>query len=144
MPRILNKKNISVIILVIITLYLSGFFLNLFKLFKYDYDRRMNLVYEICGKESYGFINQIHKENNFNKNVKILNPNPNFSFNNSNWFKHKINKKFYSDRLILINENDNLEKISRDKYILTFNKKNLGLFKIVRKNRNCYYLKKYD
>ena len=110
MPRIFNKKNIPIIIFLTITLHFSEFFLNFFKLYKYDYTQRMVMVYGNCNQESYGFINRISKKYKFNKNIIILHPNPKFSFNNSNWYTYKINKKFYDDRLILINENNNLIK----------------------------------
>lgn len=142
MPRIFNKKNLTCIILIIFTLHFTEFFLNFFKLYKYSYKQRMIMVYGDCGQESYGFIHKIYKKNNLNQNILILHPNPNFSFNNSNWFKYKINNKYYDDRLILINENNNLIKINHKSYLLKFNEKNLGQYKIIDKNYNCYYLKK--
>lgn len=142
MPRLFNKKNLTLIILIIFSLYFTEFFLNFFKLYKYNYTQRMIMAYGYCGQESYGFINKIHDKNKFNQNIVILHPNPNFSFNNSNWFKYKINNKYYDDRLILINENNNLTKINSENYLLKFKGKNLGQYKIIEKNYNCYYLRK--
>jgi len=142
MPRIFNKKNIPIIIFLIITLHFSDFFLNFFKLYKYDYTQRMTAVYGNCGQESYGFINKINKKYKLKKNILILHPNPNFSFNNSNWFIHKIKNKYYDDQIILINENNNLKKIHLEEYSLNFKGKNLGQYKIIEKESNCYYLKK--
>jgi len=142
MPRIFNKKNIIVIIFLIITLHFSDFFLNFFKLYKYDYAQRMVMVYGNCGQESYGFINKINKKYKLKKNILILHPNPNFSFNNSNWFIYKITNKYHDDQIILINENNNLKKINSEKYILSFKGKNLGQYKVIEKEINCYYLKK--
>jgi len=76
------------------------------------------------------------------KNILILHPNPNFSFNNSNWFIYKITNKYHDDQIILINENNNLKKINSEKYILSFKGKNLGQYKVIEKEINCYYLKK--
>ena len=142
MPRLLNKKNVPIIIFLIFTLHFSEFFLNFFKLYKYDYTDRMTQVYGNCGKESYGFINKINKKYKLKKNIVILHPNPNFSFNNSNWFIHKINNEFYDNQLILINENDNLKKSNLDRYSLIFKGKNIGQYKIMEKENSCYYLKK--
>ena len=142
MPRIFNKKNIPIFIFLIITLYFSEFFLNFFKLYKYDYTERMIMVYGNCGQESYGFINRISKENKFNKNIIILNPNPNFSFNNSNWYTYKMNKEYYDDRLILINENNNLTKKNNKEYLLKFKDENFGQYSVIEQEYNCYYLKK--
>jgi hypothetical protein len=142
MPRIFNKKNIPIIIFLTITLHFSEFFLNFFKLYKYDYTQRMVMVYGNCNQESYGFINRISKKYKFNKNIIILHPNPKFSFNNSNWYTYKINKKFYDDRLILINENNNLIKKKNKEYLLQFKGKSLGRYEIIQQEYNCYYLKK--
>jgi hypothetical protein len=142
MPRIFNKKNTPIIIFLIFSLHFSEFFLNFFKLYKYNFTQRMIMVYGDCGQESYGFINRISKENKFYKNIVILHPNPNFSFNNSNWYNYKINKKYYDDRLILINENNNLTKINNKEYSLIFKGTNLGQYKIIEQQYNCYYLKK--
>ena len=144
MPRILNKKNIIIIVFLILALDFSDFFLNFFKLYKYDYTQRMIAVYGNCGQESYGFINKINKKYKLKKNILILHPNPNISFNNSNWFIHKIKKKYYDNQIILINENNNLKKINSKKYILSFKEKNLGQYEVIEKESNCYYLKKYD
>ena len=142
MPRIFNKKNIPIFIFLIITLHFSEFFLNFFKLYKYDYTERMIMVYGNCGQESYGFINRISKENKFNKNIIILNPNPNFSFNNSNWYTYKMNKEYYDDRLILINEYNNLTKKNNKEYLLKFKDENFGQYNVIEQEYNCYYLKK--
>lgn len=142
MPRVLNKKNIPIIIFAIFTLHFSEFFLNFFKIYKYNYTQRMIMVYGDCGQESYGFITGISKKNKFKENIVILHPNPNFTFNNSNWFLYKINKEYYKDQLILINENKNLKKINNQEYLLEFKGKNLGQYKIIEKENNCYYLKK--
>jgi hypothetical protein len=74
----------------------------------------------------------------------ILNDNPNFSFNNSIWFRYKPNFKTNKKKVILINNKNSIDFIDKDRVNLTFKKKQYGTYHIIKKVSNCFYLEKYD
>ena len=139
-----NKKAIYLLIIFIFIMHLNGSFYNLYVLSKFNITERLIKSYGNCGQASYGFINKIYKSFNINENVLILNDNPNFTFNNSIWFKYKPNVKINKRKIILINNKNSLNFIDKDKVNLTFKKKQYGTYLILKKINNCFYLEKYD
>ena len=53
-----------------------------------------------------------------------------------------MNKEYYDDRLILINEYNNLTKKNNKEYLLKFKDENFGQYNVIEQEYNCYYLKK--
>ena len=88
-----NKKAIYLLIIFLFIMHSNGSFYNLYVLSKFNITERLIKSYGNCGQASYGFINKIYKSFNINENVLILNDNPNFTFNDSIWFKYKPNVK---------------------------------------------------
>ena len=86
-----NKKNIYLITIFLFIMQLNGSFHNLYIISKYNITERLTKSYGYCENASYGFINDIYKKNLIDENIEILNDNPNFTFNNSIWFKFKPN-----------------------------------------------------
>ena len=139
-----NKKSIFLIIIFLLIMHLSGSFYNLYVISKFNITERLIKSYGYCGMPSYGFINNIYNSFNINENILILNDNPNFSFNNSIWFKYKPNFKTNKKKVILINNKNSIDFIDKDRVNLTFKKKQYGTYNIIKKVSNCFYLEKYD
>lgn len=123
----INKENLIFFLLLIIFITSNNFFLNLNYIKKNTYnDRLYNIYGQDCEKYSYGFIDNILK-NNKSIQVKIINKYnlpPVKNLFNSNRF---INS---SDNLIVLNYNKN--------YIL----KNFPEHSIKKQSKNCYFLVK--
>ena len=139
-----NKKNIYLIIIFLFIMHLNGSFYNLYVISKFNIIERLIKSYGNCSLASYGFINSIYKNYNINENILILNDNTNFTFNNSIWFKYKPNVKTNKKKIILINNNNSIDFIDKDKINLTFKKKQYGIYRILKNESNCFYLEKYD
>ena len=136
-----NKKTIYLIIIFLFIMHLNGSFYNLYVMLKFNITERLTKSYGNCGLASYGFINKIYKNYNINENILILNDNPNFTFNDSIWFKYTPNVK---KKIILINNNNSIDFIDKDRVNLTFKKKQYGIYRILKNESNCFYLEKYD
>ena len=117
---------------------------KLFIISKLNITERLTKSYGYCENTGYGFINDVHKENMINENIEILHANSSFTFNNSIWFKHKINTHLNKDRVILLNNKNNIKYIDNDIVSLNFKKKEYGTYKVLKKVDNCFYLKKND
>jgi hypothetical protein len=128
--------------LLIIISHLNKSFLDIYSLLKFEPHERMTKVYGDCGGESYGFIKKINKIYNKKLNLRVLNDNPNFTFNNSTWFTYNVNKDYDEDKIILINNINSLKYLDENKYQLIFKNKNLGYFKILQKDNTCFYLQR--
>tara|TARA_Y100000590_G_C15735469_1_gene1018369 strand:- start:2909 stop:3382 length:474 start_codon:yes stop_codon:yes gene_type:complete len=139
-----NKKVIYLLIIFIFIMHLNGSFYNLYVLSKFNITERLIKSYGNCDKAGYGFINNIYKSFNINENVLILNDNPNFSFNNSIWFKYNPNFKTNKKKIILINNKSSLDFIDKDKVNLIFKKEKYGTYRILKNISNCFYMEKYD
>jgi len=138
-----NKTTVLLFLLILVIMHSNNFFLDTYILLKSNYDERMTKVYGDCGKESYGFIKKNINKHKKDHNLEILNPN--FSFNNSYWMGYlHTNKQFDKDKLILINNKNNLIKIEENKFKLLYQNKNLGFYKILNQEQDCFFLQKYD
>jgi hypothetical protein len=141
--KIIKKKNALFLMLALVIIsHLNNSFLDFYSILKFSPHERMTKAYGNCGGESYGFIKKIKKTHNQKLNLEVLNENPNFSFNNSLWFTYRVNQDYDKSKLILINNNNSLKFMYENKYRLIFKNKDLGFFKILQKDKNCFYLEK--
>jgi hypothetical protein len=141
--KIIKKKfTLFLMLILVLIFHLNNSFLDFYTLLKFAPHERMTKAYGDCGGESYGFIKKIKKIHNQKLNLKILNDNPNFTFNNSTWFAYNVNKDYDKDKIILINNVNSLKYLDKNKYQLFFKNKNLGYFKILHKDNNCFYLQR--
>tara|TARA_B100001142_G_C13941873_1_gene503556 strand:- start:120 stop:491 length:372 start_codon:yes stop_codon:yes gene_type:complete len=123
---------------------MNQFFYNFYVVSKFKIDDRLTKTYGYCENSSYGFISDIFKLYKIKKNIPILNDNPNFSFNNSVWFKYIPNKEFDEKKIILLNNKNSIEFLNNNKVRLIFKSKDYGIFSILTQFEDCYYLEKND
>ena len=141
------KESIKIIFFLIILLFImhsNRSFYNLYILAKFNIDERLTKSYGYCNNASYGFINEIYNEYSIKENILILNDNPNFSFNNSVWFKYIPNKKLNKKKIILLNNNNSIELVDEKKARLTFKNKKYGIYNILKNKDDCFFLEKHD
>ena len=137
-----NKKTIYLIIIFLFIMHLNGSFYNLYVMLKFNITERLTKSYGNCGLASYGFINKIYKNYNINENILILNDNPNFTFNDSIWFKYTPNVKTNKKKIILINNNNSIDFIDKDKINLTFKKKTIWNLSYSKKRKQLFLPRK--
>ena len=137
-----NKTNFLLVLIILFILNKNNVLEKLYTISKFNTKERLTKSYGYCGGPSYGFIDDIFEENSINKNIEILNDNPNFSFNNSIWFKYKVNQPISKEEIILINNQKSIEFIKNKKVRLTYKGKDYGFYRIIKEVENCYYLKK--
>ena len=121
-------------LILLVFLSITHFFYNFYALIMRDYNERMLRTYNYCGGISYGFIHKISEK--YLKNEKgiyiinfELNPSSYGLFHDTKIDKNKIN-------LILLNFDKN------NKEILQKEKINLDKYKLIEKNKNCFFYKK--
>lgn len=128
-----KKINYKIFLLIVLILFISvkyNFFINTYGLVKKDYPNRMNSVYGHCSKEGYGFTKFIHDKYNPKYNLTTINGQPQTYANIDGFFYDK--KKVTNEKFkILVNYNENISANFKD-------------FKILEKNKNCYFIKKND
>ena len=139
-----SSKIIFFLIIFLFIMHLNRSFYNLYVLTKFSIIVRLTKSYGYCNDASFGFINNIYNEYSINENILILNDNPNFSFNNSVWFKYIPNKKINKKKIILLNNKNSAELIDEKKVRLTFKNKKYGIYNILKKEDDCLYLEKHD
>lgn len=137
-----NKTNFLLVLIILFILHQNNVLEKLYTISKFDTKERLTKSYGYCGGPSYGFIDDIFEENLINKNIEILNDNPNFSFNNSIWFKYKVNKPISKNQIILLNNKKSIETLNNGKVRLIFKNEDYGFYRIFKKVDNCYYLEK--
>ena len=137
-----NKTIFLLLLIILFILHQNNVLEKLYTISKFNTKERLTKSYGYCGGPSYGFIDDIFEENSINKNIEILNDNPNFSFNNSVWFRYKVNYPLSKDQIILLNNRNSIEFLKNKKVRLIFKNKDYGFFKIIKKIDDCYYLKK--
>lgn len=139
-----NKNNIYLIIIFLFIMHQNDSFGKLFIISKFNITERLTKSYGYCENAGYGFINDVHEENIIKENIEILHANQKFTFNNSVWFKHKINTNLNKNTIILLNNKNNIKYINSNTVSLNFKKKEYGTYEILKKVDNCFYLKKND
>jgi len=139
-----KKSNIIIIIFLLLIAHSNEAFYNFYVTAKIPLKERLIKTYGYCGDESYGFIDKIFEDYSIKENIQIINDNPAFTFNNSNWFKYKISKKYNKNKLIIINNKNVINFENSDYVSVNFENTYYGKFKILEKFENCYFLKKND
>ncbi len=124
--KILKFDNLIFILVIIFLSVHFKFFENTYIILKSDYHQRLISNYGYCEKNSYGFIKYVEDKYKFKKNIKIINDE---SYPLSDGFIYKPKKKYYKNKIILINYNEKDSSIDLQKY------------KIIEKYKNCFYLK---
>tara|TARA_B100000035_G_scaffold84725_2_gene71208 strand:- start:129 stop:566 length:438 start_codon:yes stop_codon:yes gene_type:complete len=137
-----NKTNVYFIFIILFILHQNSVFEELYIMSKFSLKERLTKSYGYCEEASFGFIDEIYKENSITGNIEILNDNPNFSFNNSIWFNYKINQPIDKNQVILLNNKKSIEFLNDGKIRLVFKDVDYGVYKIIKNIDNCYYLKK--
>ena len=137
-----NKINVYFIFIILFILHQNSVFEELYIMSKFSLKERLTKSYGYCEEASFGFIDEIYKENSITGNIEILNDNPNFSFNNSIWFNYKINQPIDKNQVILLNNKKSIEFLNDGKIRLVFKDVDYGVYKIIKNIDNCYYLKK--
>jgi hypothetical protein len=137
-----NKTNVYFIFIILFILHQNSVFEELYIMSKFSLKERLTKSYGYCEEASFGFIDEIYKENSIIGNIEILNDNPNFSFNNSIWFNYKINQPTDKNQVILLNNKKSIEFLNDGKIRLVFKDVDYGVYKIIKNIDNCYYLKK--
>ena len=135
-----KRENFLIFLIIIIFLIINNFFYDFYFILKSNYNDRMIYHYGYCDKSGYGFVKSIQDKYKLNKNIKILS---NLEKPSSEWFFYKINKGYYSDKLILLN-NNNLIKNNDGSYQVYVNNEFLGKYKILESYKNCFFVKKID
>lgn len=122
-------------IFLIITLFLFisvnyQFFFNTYNLKLNDYDKRLLKIYGHCSKEGYGFTKFVVEKYKLENNVNIVQGKSELYAPIESFF-YKINKPTYKNFFILINYEDDISK-------------NFKNYKILEKQKNCYFIETND
>ena len=136
-----NKISFFLLLIIIFILHQNNVLEKVYTISKFTTKERLTKSYGYCEGAGYGFIDDVFKENVINQNIEILNDNNNFSFNNSIWFKYKVNQSTSKEQIILINNKNSINFIKNKKVRLIFKGKDYGFYRIIKKVDNCYYLK---
>ena len=124
----LNNRIFLIIVLILFILVNYDFFINTYNLLKKNYPNRMISIYGDCSKEGYGFTKFIFDKYKPEHNLMTINGLSKTYANVNGFFYDK--KKIYTDNFkILVNYNKDVSKNFKD-------------FKILEKNKNCYFIKK--
>jgi hypothetical protein len=135
-----NKKNFYIILIILMILHQSNVFEKFYIMSKFSLKERLTKSYGYCDGASFGFIDDIFKENSIKENIEIINDDPNVGFANSIWFKFKINQPVTKEKVILLNNKNSLEFFDDKKVKLVFRDTDYGFYKIKKRIDNCYYL----
>jgi len=135
-----NKKSFFLLLTIIFILHQNNVLENVFTIYKFNSKERLTKSYGYCDGPGYGFIDDVFNENKINQNIEILNED--FSFNNSIWFKYKVNQPTTKKQIILINNQKSINFIKNEKVKLIYKGKDYGFYRVIKKVDDCYYLKK--
>ena len=140
MNFIKKKENFILLLVAIIFLIINNFFYNFYYTLKTNYSSRMNYHYGYCDKNGYGFINYIIEKYKLTKNIKIFNYKQNPS---SEWFFFDPNKEYYSEKLILLN-NNNLNVNNKITSKIYLRGKYQGSYKVIERYENCFFIERVN
>jgi len=138
MNLIKKKQNFILLLVVIIFLIINNFFYNFYYILKTNYSSRMNYHYGYCDNNGFGFINYIIEKYKLTKNIKIFNSKEKLS---SEWFFFDPNKEYYSEKLILLN-NNNLSINKKNISEIYLKEKYQGSYKIIERYENCFFVER--
>ena len=137
-----NKTSFYLLLVIIFILHQNNVLEKAYIISKFSTEERLTKSYGYCEGAGYGFINDVFKENMIKQNIEILNDNDNFTFNNSIWFKYKVNQSTSKEQIILLNNQKSIDFKKNEKVRLIYKGKDYGFYRIIKKVDNCYYLKK--
>tara|TARA_B100000073_G_scaffold157925_1_gene130359 strand:- start:984 stop:1415 length:432 start_codon:yes stop_codon:yes gene_type:complete len=135
-----NKTSFFLLLIIIFILHQNNVLEKTYIISKFTTKERLTKSYGYCEGSGYGFIDDVFNENKISQNIEILNED--YSFNNSIWFKYKVNQPISKEEIILINNQKSIEFIKNKKVRLTYKGKDYGFYRIIKEVENCYYLKK--
>tara|TARA_Y100000022_G_C13168749_1_gene337563 strand:+ start:348 stop:779 length:432 start_codon:yes stop_codon:yes gene_type:complete len=135
-----NKTSFFLLLIIIFILHQNNVLEKIYIISKFTTKERLTKSYGYCEGSGYGFIDDVFNENKISQNIEILNED--YSFNNSIWFKYKVNQPISKEEIILINNQKSIEFIKNKKVRLTYKGKDYGFYRIIKEVENCYYLKK--
>ena len=135
-----NKTIFYLLIIIIFILHQNNVLEKIYTISKFSTKERLTKSYGYCRGPSYGFIDDVFNENTINQNIEILDEK--YGFNNSIWFKYKVNYPTSKKQIILINNQKSIEIIKNEKVRLMYRGKDYGVYRIIKKFDNCYYLEK--
>ena len=135
-----NKTSFFLLLIIIFILHQNNVLEKTYIISKFTTKERLTKSYGYCAGPGYGFIDDVFNENKISQNIEILNED--YSFNNSIWFKYKVNQPISKEEIILINNKKSIEFIKNKKVRLTYKGKDYGFYRIIKEVENCYYLKK--
>ena len=135
-----NKTSFFLLLIIIFILHQNNVLEKTYIISKFTTKERLTKSYGYCEGPGYGFIDDVFNENKISQNIEILNED--YSFNNSIWFKYKVNQPISKKEIILINNKKSIEFIKNKKVRLTYKGKDYGFYRIIKEVENCYYLKK--
>lgn len=135
-----NKTSFFLLLIIIFILHQNNVLEKTYIISKFTTKERLTKSYGYCEGSGYGFIDDVFNENKISQNIEILNED--YSFNNSVWFKYKVNQPISKEEIILINNQKSIEFIKNKKVRLTYKGKDYGFYRIIKEVENCYYLKK--
>ena len=135
-----NKTSFFLLLIIIFILHQNNVLEKTYIISKFTTKERLTKSYGYCEGSGYGFIDDVFNENKISQNIEILNED--YSFNNSIWFKYKVNQPISKEEIILINNQKSIEFIKNKKVKLTYKGQDYGFYRIIKEVENCYYLKK--
>ena len=135
-----NKTSFFLLLIIIFILHQNNVLEKIYIISKFTTKERLTKSYGYCEGSGYGFIDDVFNENKISQNIEILNED--YSFNNSIWFKYKVNQPISKEEIILINNQKSIEFIKNKKVRLTYKGQDYGFYRIIKEVENCYYLKK--
>ena len=135
-----NKTSFFLLLIIIFILHQNNVLEKIYIISKFTTKERLTKSYGYCEGPGYGFIDDVFNENNISQNIEILNED--YSFNNSIWFKYKVNQPISKEEIILINNQKSIEFIKNKKVRLTYKGQDYGFYRIIKEVEDCYYLKK--
>ena len=121
----LSKKNIIIVVILILIFNLFNFPKNIYLLVRDNYKKRLSNSYKYCGSESIGFLDYIKDNYKDYKDFEIVNY---FQSPNSHWFYENLTKKKSKGNLKILlgyyNDEVNLELL--DTYFISDQLKKLN------------------
>ena len=136
--KLLNRRKIKFFLpFIVLSLIILKFFntpYNLYSIFNWNYEQRMEQNYGFCEKESWGFSNfVINKFDLKNKEINIINDGGYVTLERIFNIK-KINSKNANFLIVLNYKNENVENIFDSKYDFIEN------YKVRYRYNNCFLL----
>tara|TARA_B110000503_G_scaffold142508_2_gene239532 strand:- start:242 stop:697 length:456 start_codon:yes stop_codon:yes gene_type:complete len=145
---LVKNEYLSIFFLILLVMHINNFFLNIYNILNKNLDQRLEKAYGNCEKHGYGFIKEIYSKYFIDSNILVLNNIPGINSyelsKKSIWFNYKVNEKINENKIILINNKDNFLYRQNSNVDFYFKEKKFTNYKIIYKNKDCYFLQKND